>query len=202
MSGHEGYTLDDISLSYSPVPAAMAVLAKDGIELNVWVLLACHRDLDTSETFVGLGTIAGLLKVHRNTVGQAVKSLIRKKLLIDRGRQKQGHGGKWDPRVLTVAIDGVPTKLSVKADDRAQVRAPSVVHGEGGNRAQDRAQVRASKTGHDREVSRGIQKTSGKILKLDTPTPTQPNPKRKLLLLTLVTIRSRGQRPRSPTHLP
>lgn len=57
MSGGDGSTLDDISLSYSPVPAAVAVLAKDGIELNVWVLLACHRDLDTSETFVGLGTI-------------------------------------------------------------------------------------------------------------------------------------------------
>ncbi len=172
MSGGEGYALDDISLSYSPVPAAVAVLAKDGIELNVWVLLACHRDLDTSETFVGLGTIAGLLKVHRNTVGQAVKSLIRKKLLIDRGRQKQGHGGKWDPRVLTVAIDGEPIKLSVKADDRAQVRAPSVVHGEGDNRASLRAQNRASKSVHDRELSRKIKKNPVEILKSTTPTPS------------------------------
>jgi hypothetical protein len=171
MSSGKDYALDDIALSYAPVPAAVAVLAKDGIELPVWVLLACHRDLETSETFVGLSTIAGLLQVHRNTIGLAVKSLIHKKLLVDKGRQKQGHGGKWDPRVLVVAIDGKPLKLSMKAADRAQKTG----HGEGDNRAQDRAQVRASKTGHDRELSRVIekdQKNPVEILKSTTPTPS------------------------------
>lgn len=186
MSGGEGYSLDDISLGYAPVHPRVAVLAKDGIELPVWVLLCCHRDLDTSDTFVGLGTIAGLLEVHRNTVGLAVKGLLKKGLLIDRGRQKQGHGGKWDPRVLTAAIDGEPIKLSVKADDRAQVRAPSVVHGEGDNRAQDRAhnraQVRASKIGHDREVSKGIQKdqkTLRENLETGHPNPDVTEPQEK-----------------------